>query len=42
MAQTVHFLFRFRIQYFEKKVVHENFVFGDATSGYVNGVAQGI
>ena len=27
---------------FEKKVVYGNFVFGDATSGSVHGVGQGI
>ena len=33
----------FRIPHFEKKiVVYGNFVFGDATSGSVHGVGQGI
>ena len=32
----------FRIPHFEKKVVNGNFVFGDATSGSVHGVGQGI
>ena len=34
--------FEFRIPHFEKKVVYGNFVFGDATSGSVHGVGQGI
>ena len=32
----------FRIPNFEKKVVYGDFVFGDATSGPVHGVGQGI
>ena len=32
----------FRIPHFDKKVVDGNFVLGDATSGSVHGMGQGI
>ena len=51
MARMLHYLLQYefsipnseiRIPHFENKVVDWNFVFGDATSGSVHGMGQGI